>query len=226
MRHAHRGVVSIAGKSAAPGSNFAAALPPQSEESRRMRGTRTHGVSRRAASRLALACTAGFAAALASAAAAEPIAVHGRVEDDAKRPIAGATARLYPLLGLHATGELHLAGTYPPLPGAEARSAADGTFTVAAPQAGHWRLVVGAAGKAEREMTLAPLVEETWLRPAALPADAPLEVRVVGPDGAAVAGALVTAALGGERNWFPGAWRAPTALVRTGPEGRALVPRG
>ena len=191
-----------------------------------MRAKRTPGVSRRAAARLAVACIGGFAAALASAAAAEPIAVHGRVEDDAKRPIAGATARLYPVLGLLATGELHLAGAYPPPPAAEARSAADGSFTVEAPQAGHWRLVVGAAGKAERETTLAPLVEETWLRPAVLSAEAPLEVRVVGPDGAAVAGALVTAALGVERSWFPGAWRTPTALARTGPDGRAVVPRG
>src|SRR5688500_13437144 len=105
-----------------------------------MRGTRTSGVSRRAAARLAIAWLAGCAAALASAAAAQPIAVHGRVEDDAKRPLAGATARLYPLLGIYDTGELHLAGTYPPPPEVEAKSAADGSFRVDAPQAGHWRL--------------------------------------------------------------------------------------
>lgn len=190
-----------------------------------MRGPRSSGAPRRAAARLAIAWMAGCAAALASAAAAQPIAVHGRVEDDAKRPIAGATARLLPLLGLHDAGELHLAGTYPPPPAAEAKSGADGTFRLEAPRAGLWRLVVDAPERAEREVTLAPLVEETWLRPAVLPRESSLEVLVVGPGGAPVADARIAAARGAQGNWSPASWQAPIALLRTGPDGRAVVPR-
>jgi protocatechuate 3,4-dioxygenase beta subunit len=163
--------------------------------------------------------------ALASAATAQPIAVHGRVEDDAKRPIAGATARLYPLLGLRDTAEMHLAGTYPPPPEVEAKSAGDGSFTLDAPRPGHWRVVVDAPGRAARQTTLEPLVEETWLRAAELPAEAQLEVRVVSQGGSPVAGALVTAVLGMEQGGFPGSWRAPVALLRTGPDGRTAVRR-
>ena len=164
--------------------------------------------------------------AIPCAAAAQPIAVHGRVEDDANRPIAGATARLLPELGPDRAAELHLAGEYPPAPAAEAKSAADGTFRLEAPGAGHWRVVVAAAGRAERELALAPLVEETWLRPVALPPEAPLEVRVVGPGGAPIAGALVSASVDLVRFWSRGSWGAPAALLRTGTDGRAVVPRG
>lgn len=193
-----------------------------------MRGPRPSRVSCRVHS-LAILLARGLTLAAAlvislpAPAAAQGIVVHGRVEDDAKRPIAGATARLYPVLGLHQAGELHVAGAYPPPAAAEARSSADGTFTLDAPRAGHWRLVVGATGRAERQSTLGPLVEETWLRAVALPGEAPLQVRVVSPKGAPVAGALVAAALGMERGWFAGSWSAPTALLRTGPDGRVAV---
>ena len=68
-------------------------------------------------------------------------------------------------------------------------TAADGTFTLAAREAGFWTLRAEAAGDAARELDLLPLVEERDLEAVELARERPLEVAVVGPDGKPVAGA-------------------------------------
>lgn len=171
----------------------------------------------------AAAATAA-APAPATPAAGPPVPVHGRVEDDARRPLAGAVVRLYPDLGLAEAAELHAAGAWPPPHTAEATTAADGTFTVNAPSPGLWRLVAEAPQRAPREISLAPLVEEVWLPVAKLPADEPLTLVVSGPDGKPLAGAVVLAARK-QIPWGPAEWAAPVARQLSAADGKVVVRR-
>jgi hypothetical protein len=159
-----------------------------------------------------------------AAALAATVPVRGRVEDASGRPVRDAVLRLYPLVGSYAAGELQLAGAFPPPAKAEAKTDAEGSFRLEAPGPGVWRLVASAAGKAPREAMLQPLLEETWLAAAVLPADAPLEVHVVDAAGAPVASAPVVAQ-STNVSWRT-AWRPATARLAADAQGVAVVHRG
>src|SRR5688572_22049029 len=124
-----------------------------------------------------------------AAAAAAPITIHGRVEDERGGPLRDAVVRLYPTLGSRETAELQLAGKLPVPHKAEAKVDASGDYRLDAPGPGVWRLVASAAGRVPLEWVLQPLVEEAWLPTAKLAVDAPLEVRVADAAGKPVAGA-------------------------------------
>ncbi len=164
-------------------------------------------------------------AAGSAAAAAAPIAIHGRVEGEGGAPLRDAVVRLYPTLGSRETAELQLAGKLPVPAKAEAKVDASGDFRLDAPGPGVWRLEASAAGRAPLEWVLQPLVEEAWLPTAKLAADAALEVRVVDAAGKPVAEAAVVAQpvdmpmLAG-RGWLP-----PNARIVADAQGKAVVPR-
>jgi protocatechuate 3,4-dioxygenase beta subunit len=170
---------------------------------------------------LTVACLTASVAAPARAGAATPVAVHGRVEDGAGRPVRDAVLRLYPLVGTRAAGELQLAGTFPPPHKAEAKSDGEGGFRLDAPAAGVWKLIASASGRAPRELLLRPLVEETWLPTVTLPPDAPLEVHVANPAGKPVAGAPVIAVR--SAGDFRDPWTLPSTLLLTDAQGSATV---
>jgi len=160
----------------------------------------------------------------AAVTAAAPVAVHGVVQDEHGRPLAGATLRLLPMLGARAAAELQLAGAFPGPATAETKTAADGSFTLAAPAAGLWRLVASAAGCAERQATLQPLVEETWLTPVRLPVALPVHARVLAPSGGPAAGAMVTAHVA-SASVGPDLWAMPRQLARADAQGNVQLVR-
>lgn len=160
-----------------------------------------------------------------AAAAAATVPVHGRVENERGQPLRDAVVRLYPLIGMRAAAELQLAGTFPPPPKVEAKVDADGGFTIEAPGPGVWRLVASAPGRADLEMVVQPLVEETWLSAAALPAETPLEVTVVDAAGKPAAGAVVVADPDVTVNRFLAGWMPVSARLRADANGKAVVHR-
>ncbi len=170
-----------------------------------------------------------IAAAAPAAPPAAGLAVHGRVLGPGGAPLAGAKVALFPYEGERARGErlLAAAAAAEPKPLASAVTAADGTFTLAAREAGFWTLRAEAAGHLAQELDLLPLVEERELEAVELARERPLAVAVVGPDGKPVAGAWVAAApstfpryLGDE------AWRSPLRRLRQTAPGPVAVPRG
>jgi len=159
----------------------------------------------------------------AAAAAAAPISIHGRIEGERGEALRDAVVWLYPQIGLREAAELQLAGNWPPAPKVEANIRADGEFAVDAPGPGVWRLVASAPGRAETEATLRPLVEETWLPPAVLAADAPLTVTVVDSAGKPVVGAAVVAHSTLDR--FGVDWTPVAARLLASADGKAVVHR-
>ncbi len=169
---------------------------------------------------IGLALVAGGAA----GAAAAPIAVHGRVEGEGGGAVRDAVVRLYPMIGMRGAGELQLAGTFPPPHKVEVKVDAEGAFRLEAPGPGVWRLVASAPGRAPLETVLQPLVEETWLPTAALPADAPIEVTVVDAAGKPAVGATVAAYAAASGRLFDD-WYPTTTRLLTDAQGRATVHR-
>jgi uncharacterized GH25 family protein len=173
-----------------------------------------------------LVAPAVLACALAPAlAAAEPIAVNGRIEDGAGRAPRDGVVRLYPLIGIRAVAEQQLAGSEPPSAKVEAKADAAGTFRIEAPGPGVWRLVASAPGRAPREAVLTPLVEETWLPAVELPADNPLEVTVTGADGKPLPRAAVVAQPVSVM-FMRGAWAPVAERLSTDARGVAVAHRG
>ena len=166
---------------------------------------------------------------IAAAPAPAGIAVQGRVLGPGGAPLAGAKVALFPYEGERARGERLLAAAIAaePKPLSSAVTAADGTFTLAALEAGFWTLRAEAAGHAARELDLLPLVEERDLEAVELARERPLEVAVVGPDGKPVAGAWVAAGPSAvPRYRGEETWRPPRRLLRQTAPGPVVVPRG
>jgi protocatechuate 3,4-dioxygenase beta subunit len=168
----------------------------------------------------------------AAAPAAEPaagLAVHGRVLGPGGVPLAGAKVALFPYEGERARGErlLTAAAEAERKPLASALTAVDGTFTLAAREAGFWTLRAEAAGHLAQELDLRPLVEERELEAVELARERPLQVAVVGPDGKPVAGAWVAAGPSTiPRYRAEETWRPPLRLLRQTVPGPVTVPRG
>lgn len=171
-----------------------------------------------------LLLTCALAGSQPDAALAASVPVHGRVEDATGHPLRDAVVRLYSLVGSYRAAELQLGGNFPPPATAEVKTDAEGIFRLDAPAPGVWRVVASAPGKALRETLLRPLVEETWLVTVALPADAPLEVRVVDAGGAPIAGARLLA-MATTTSWR-NAWYPVASQLATDAQGITLVHRG
>ncbi|HEX4962178.1 MAG TPA: carboxypeptidase regulatory-like domain-containing protein, partial [Thermoanaerobaculia bacterium] len=159
-------------------------------------------------------------------ASALEIPVSGRVLAPGGSPLAGAQVELVVLLDGYQSGKLELEGK---AEAAAATAVADGkgTFHLAAPEPGMWKVVVRAPGRIAMERRLVPLFEETDLPPVELVADQGLSVRVLGRDGKAVARARVQI-VDREATWTPDpySWWPVRRLAWTDAQGLATLPWG
>ncbi len=106
----------------------------------------------------------------------------------------------------------------PPL--ANARPRPDGSFEIAAPEPGLYRVTVRAEGFVPARYDLRPHYEEIQLPPVELEPASPLEIQILGPDGNPLAGALVMTGLG----YMASPWQPAESLEVTGPNGRVTLP--
>ena len=114
-----------------------------------------------------------------------------------------------------------LEGRAGPEPAACARTGADGTFELAAPEAGMWKVVVAAPGVLTAEHRLIGLVEAAVLPALKLTPAADLEVRMVDAEGKPLSGRIGAVALGAR-----GDWRPRLRLAAAGEDGVARLPLG
>ena len=160
----------------------------------------------------------------ASPASAAPLRVAGRVlaGDEPGAPgLAGARVELSVLEALPDVAR-RPAGTPVPPP-VTARSGADGSFELRAPDAGLYRLSVRAKGRLPVEIPLLPIVEETDLPVAVPPPASEVNVLVLGPDGRPLAGIELCAV-----PELPGhssrPWQARVSCAGTARDGRLRLP--
>lgn len=162
---------------------------------------------------------------LAASPAVARIAVHGLVTDAAGEAVAGATVRLLPRLDDFDYGTLALGGETGPPPVATARSGADGRFTVRAPEAGMYRLEIGAEGLRSLRHVLEPLVEEIILPAAVLRPAGVVRVTVKNAAGQPLAGAQVFAATAYQSYGSRSPWRPQPQLATCDDQGMATLAR-
>lgn len=177
------------------------------------------------------AAVSGALLALALPGALAASEVTGRVTDESENPIAGARVTLHPVDTGAALGTRWLEGEPYAEAVADTRTGDDGSYRLDAPDDGRlfWTVVVRARGRVPMEQDVGPLFGAVHLEPVGLAEDTGTVVRVLEAGGTPAVGATVlfaaapgTPLLGGRRGgWFPGAFRT----ARTGPDGRARVPR-
>lgn len=160
----------------------------------------------------------------AGPASAAPLRVAGRVlaGDEPGAPgLAGARVELSALETLPDVAR-RPAGS-PETPPVTARTGADGSFELRAPDAGLYRLSVHAEGRLPVEIPLLPIVEEMDLPVAVPPPASEVEVLVLGPDGRPRAGIEVcgTPDLPGP---FRLPWQARVSCAGTTRDGRLRLP--
>ena len=149
--------------------------------------------------------------------------IRGRVVQD-EVPVQGAWVELTPLVGRWHLGDLFFQGKTRPEPVRRAVTAADGTYSLPATEAGMWRLTVGADGRVPVQLSLVPLYRDVELDDAKLTPDHGVTVRVVDPVGRPVSGAAVLGYGSGSsrrgRNGLPEpTWQRATELAFTGEDG-------
>ncbi|HEV8578248.1 MAG TPA: carboxypeptidase-like regulatory domain-containing protein [Thermoanaerobaculia bacterium] len=164
-----------------------------------------------------------------SAASAEPIRVTGRViaiEEQSGK--AGALVELLPAYEDDITA-LRRLREGEPAPLASARTRADGSFEITAPESGGFRVSVRAEGYLPVEVPFLLLIGETELPPTPLVPGKPLEVRTVGTAGQPLAGIEVRltdsqARWQGLREEDPSDWRMAERSAVSGSDGRLTLP--
>lgn len=173
---------------------------------------------------LALAA-AVFLLSLASPLHAAKVSITGRAVDPGGKGVSGAKVLLIPVPPTVETVKLALAGKTDPEPAVTAATDSSGTFQIAAPDAGMWKVRVEARGFVPLEASLSPLLEDTELPEARLLADAGLKVTVADPAGKPAPGARVRIA--DERRLRGGleGWSIPVRLALAGADGTATLPR-
>lgn len=121
---------------------------------------------------------------------AEPVRIAGRIANP--QGLQGMQVELSSFPVSHADALRQLRGEpVPPL--AAATPAADGSFTLQAPDTGFYRLLARADGRLSLEHALPLLVEDTELPSVELPAASPVEARTVGAGGKPLAGVTIRA---------------------------------
>ena len=168
------------------------------------------------------------AALLAASPGAAEIPVSGRVEAEGKHPIAGAAVRLLAQRDAYRIGLDQLAGRAEPEPTAEARTDELGRFTLQAPATGLWLVHVAADGFVPMTHNLSPLLEETFLPTVTLRGGRQIEVTVLGPEGQALAGAMVKGHSKSPGLWFSpfgrrGGWSRAPRRATSDAEGGAIL---
>ncbi len=149
------------------------------------------------------------------------IPVVGRVLGPDGDPRTKAEVHLEPILSTYERAVLRLQGKPGPEPVATARPDDTGTFELAAPEAGMWKVVVTSPGMLPVEIRLLPLVAAEALPAVKLTPAAHLKVRLVDAEGKPRPGRIGATSLGAR-----GFWRPRLRLAAAGEDGVAEVPLG
>ena len=161
-----------------------------------------------------------FALPVVAPAAGIPVA--GQVFGPDGEPRPRAEVHLEPIPPTYERARLRRLGRPGPDPVQRTRTGADGTFELAAPEAGMWKVVVVAAGLLTAEYRLIPLVEAADLPDVELTPAADLEVRLVDVEGKPLPGAVGAVTLGIRNE----GWRPQLRLAAAGEDGVAHLPLG
>ena len=153
---------------------------------------------------------------------AAAIPIVGRILGPDGEPRPKVEVRLEPIPATYERARLRMDGRPGPHPVASTRTGADGTFEIAAPEAGMWKVVVSAPGHLTIERRLIPLVEPAVLQPVELTPAADLEVRLVDAEGKPRPGAVGAYTLGIRND----AWRPQLRLATAGGDGVARLQLG
>ncbi len=150
------------------------------------------------------------------------IPIVGQVLGPDGEPEARVGVRLEPIPPTYERAVLRLEGQPGPEPAVRTRTRADGTFELATPEAGMWKVVVSAPGMLTAEFRLVPLVDAAVLPAVKLVPAADLEVRLVDAEGKPRPGAVGAVILGGGGS----GWRPQLRLAAAGEDGVARLPVG
>lgn len=154
------------------------------------------------------------------------IVVTGLVTSEAGSPLAAARAELLPIPRSFEAGRRILAGSGEPAPADSVATDAAGRFALTAPRSGVWKVVVTANGFVPMQIAYFPLVEPRELAPVVLRTDLQARIRVVDGRGRPLADARVWADSADPELWRPQeVWLPRFRSGRTGPQGRAVLPR-
>ena len=168
---------------------------------------------------------------LAAAPGRPEILVKGRVALADGEPLAAAAVELLPVRSGYERGVDELAGRLVPEPVLAAATGDDGLFELRVPEAGFWGVRVSAEGYVPRMARLWPLVDDLVLPQLTVRPTDPMEVVVRGPEGDAVAGAVVTATGRSPTLWQErrrhrrNPWWPSPRLAFTDDQGRARLER-
>jgi hypothetical protein len=161
-------------------------------------------------------------------AAAGPLAVSGAVSTPAGFPIAGARAQLVPIQSNHEWGRMVLAGQPYPKPAVATVSDAAGRFTLAAPEAGLWTVVVESPGFLPMQFSPLSLTGAAELPAVVLPKATAARFTVLAPEGGPAAGAWLfasTATPAVVGRGAPGTWAVRPRLGVAAATGAVELPR-
>ena len=155
-----------------------------------------------------------------SAAAAEGIAISGRVLVPGGAPLPQADVQLLPLLDpLGKVGSVLTEAELEPV--SRALTSSEGRFRLEAPHAGLWTVRVQAPGFAPLETDLQPLIEPVELPDAELATDTGMKIKIKSVDGSPIPGALVLLRSDLSRiPFFRSPWNIPLRSGRTDAEGK------
>ncbi|MCP3964698.1 MAG: carboxypeptidase regulatory-like domain-containing protein [bacterium] len=154
------------------------------------------------------------AAALSAVATAREIEISGQLVTATGEGLANATIELLPLEDPWQIARDQLRGDLEPRPAVSARCRRDGTFQLAAPARGMWKLVARHPGRLTAARELRPLLEGRELPPVVLLPRSEIAVRVTDAAGQPVAGLRLladgraTAGRAEARAGAPDPWRA------------------
>ncbi len=154
--------------------------------------------------------------------AATGIPIISRVLEPGGEPLAGIEVGLEPVASAYERSRLRLAGQLAPESVARSRTGVDGTFELIAPEAGMWKVVVSSSGFLSMEYRLVGLVEPATLPTLELVPAENLEVRLVDPAGAPLAGAVGATTV----DLRDLGWKPQSRLTRAGTDGIVRLPLG
>ncbi len=155
---------------------------------------------------------------------AAEIPVVGQVLGPGGEPRAGADVRLERMPPVYQQARLRLAGRTGPEPAARTHTGADGTFELAAPEAGVFKVVASSAGTLAMEHFLWQLVDAASLPEVELPPATEVELRLVDAERRPCPGRVGASA--GTRGSYAGQWRPQERLAAAGEDGIARLPVG